>query len=178
MPVDRKQSLPDVDHDGDGLGGREDNCQFVFNPEQQDRDGDHIGDACDPDLVYADARLEASLAPSSVLVNGELRLSATVTNTGNLPATGLSVRVILPEAMTLLRSTDGIGQPCHVSGLRINCAMPAIVGPASASIALVLKPTEAGDHSVFVVADLPGDPTLDDCMVTLEGTASENAVPP
>ncbi|WP_147443426.1 DUF11 domain-containing protein [Corallococcus sp. AB011P] len=170
-PVNPKEAVPDVDHDGDGLGVREDNCPLVFNPEQQDRDGDDIGDACDPDLVYADVRLEASLAPSPVLVNDEVRLSATVTNTGNLPATGLSVRVVLPEAMTLLRSTDGTGQRCHVSGTRVICAMPAIVGIASASVALVLKPTEAGEHSVFVVADLPGDPTLEDCMVTLEGIA-------
>ncbi|WP_373692125.1 hypothetical protein [Corallococcus sp. AS-1-6] len=76
----------------------------------------------------------ASLAPSPVLVNDEIRLSATVTNTGNLAATGLSVRVILPDAMTLLRSTDGTGQPCQVYGMRVICAMPAIGGIDSTSI--------------------------------------------
>ena len=35
------------DIDGDGMANRTDNCPFVANPDQADRDGDGFGDACD-----------------------------------------------------------------------------------------------------------------------------------
>lgn len=37
------------DPDGDGVPNAEDNCPDVANPEQEDSDGDGIGDACDDD---------------------------------------------------------------------------------------------------------------------------------
>ena len=40
----------DVDFDNDGLHERYDNCPLDFNPEQEDLDGDGIGDLCDPDI--------------------------------------------------------------------------------------------------------------------------------
>ncbi|MCB9519455.1 MAG: DUF4215 domain-containing protein [Myxococcales bacterium] len=38
------------DPDGDGLRDSIDNCPDAANPEQEDLDGDHIGDACDDDI--------------------------------------------------------------------------------------------------------------------------------
>ncbi len=35
------------DDDGDGVRNGEDNCSDVYNPDQEDSDGDGIGDACD-----------------------------------------------------------------------------------------------------------------------------------
>lgn len=40
----------DIDIDGDGLHERFDNCPNEFNPEQEDLDGDGIGNLCDPDI--------------------------------------------------------------------------------------------------------------------------------
>jgi len=37
------------DQDGDGVDDDEDNCPETANADQQDTDGDNIGDACDPD---------------------------------------------------------------------------------------------------------------------------------
>jgi YVTN family beta-propeller protein len=37
------------DGDGDGVPDDADNCPLVANPDQADRDGDGIGDVCDPD---------------------------------------------------------------------------------------------------------------------------------
>lgn len=37
----------DTDPDGDGLPDGQDNCPSHYNPEQEDADGDQVGDACD-----------------------------------------------------------------------------------------------------------------------------------
>jgi len=44
MPV-----LDKTDFDGDGIKNNVDNCSAVYNPNQEDTDGDNIGDACDTD---------------------------------------------------------------------------------------------------------------------------------
>jgi hypothetical protein len=38
-----------IDLDGDGVRESEDNCPSAANPAQEDRDGDTLGNACDPD---------------------------------------------------------------------------------------------------------------------------------
>jgi hypothetical protein len=41
----------DVDDDGDAIEDVADNCSKVANADQADRDGDRIGDACDPETT-------------------------------------------------------------------------------------------------------------------------------
>ena len=36
-----------LDTDNDGIPDSEDNCPYVYNPDQEDTDGDSLGDACD-----------------------------------------------------------------------------------------------------------------------------------
>ncbi len=43
--------IPNIyDKDGDGISNENDNCPGVFNPGQEDLDGDLIGDLCDDDI--------------------------------------------------------------------------------------------------------------------------------
>tara|TARA_B100001173_G_C16030679_1_gene566687 strand:- start:280 stop:6750 length:6471 start_codon:yes stop_codon:yes gene_type:complete len=50
ITLDLTNEDDDVDHDNDGLHERFDNCPLDFNPEQEDLDGDGLGDPCDPDI--------------------------------------------------------------------------------------------------------------------------------
>ncbi len=46
------------DFDGDGVIDPDDNCSVLDNPEQEDADGDLIGDVCDPDRDTAEGDLD------------------------------------------------------------------------------------------------------------------------
>jgi hypothetical protein len=49
FPADIANGADNRDSDGDGVIDLYDNCPARFNPSQLDRDGDGLGDACDPD---------------------------------------------------------------------------------------------------------------------------------
>ncbi len=48
-----KPAAAGVDSDGDKIPDSDDNCPKIANPNDQDSDGDGIGDACDPDTAKA-----------------------------------------------------------------------------------------------------------------------------
>jgi Thrombospondin type 3 repeat len=58
---DLDAGLGTTDWDCDGICNSKDNCVFVYNPNQKDKDGNGKGDACDPKLVdssFKDSRCD------------------------------------------------------------------------------------------------------------------------
>ena len=55
-------ALENIDADNDGVYNGTDNCPDVYNPDQEDTDGDDIGDECDNcnNLVFADGDLDGN----------------------------------------------------------------------------------------------------------------------
>lgn len=47
----------EFDQDGDGIPDQLDNCPLVFNPDQQDSNGNGVGDACDPSSSFGFAEV-------------------------------------------------------------------------------------------------------------------------
>ena len=61
------QSAVNNDTDGDGIDNDVDNCPAVYNPNQYDRDGDGLGDACDPDNDNDGVHDVADMCPDTVI---------------------------------------------------------------------------------------------------------------
>ena len=54
QPVEINLIVLSNDNDGDGIVNSEDNCPNTANPNQEDYDGDNIGDVCDPNPIPSD----------------------------------------------------------------------------------------------------------------------------
>lgn len=60
--------LCDADRDGDGVANDRDTCPLTANPDQADRDGDRLGDACD---MVADDRARCPAVPAGPDLDGD-----------------------------------------------------------------------------------------------------------
>jgi Bacterial Ig-like domain (group 1)/Thrombospondin type 3 repeat len=100
-----------VDTDEDGVLHIYDNCPFVANPGQADRDGDGIGDACDEDFI-SPATLHLTPATAVNPVETEHTVTATVLDENGDPVADQTVEFRVSGGNTVSDSvtTDESGE--------------------------------------------------------------------
>jgi uncharacterized repeat protein (TIGR01451 family) len=107
------------DIDFDGVSDPDDNCPYVFNPDQADADGDGMGDVCELGIIVS-----VSASPQTVVVNGGVGELVTfnyvVTNTGALD---LDVRIQDSFGRTISTTVAAGGSRAETVVENINATM-------------------------------------------------------
>jgi uncharacterized repeat protein (TIGR01451 family) len=100
-----------------------------------------VNPASNPDR--ADLRVTLTDAPDPVGVGQNLTYTATVTNHGPGDATSVILGDLLPSSVTFVAATASQGT-CTQSGRLIICDLGRLVNGASATVTIVVTPTQAG----------------------------------
>jgi hypothetical protein len=132
-PAIRFQAIPACagggpDTDGDGVCDAVDNCVNVPNPDQADLDGDHVGDACDPNdaaINVTKVRLQRGTGNhGAATANGDLTLlSGDALNVGG----GLSIKMVdslSPTPTTITTAFTAAQCTTAAAGARVSCKSP------------------------------------------------------
>lgn len=187
----------DGDLDADGVANFSDNCPFVANPDQSDRDYDVRGDACDPcpDVSNPDSILCPAAAASIYQVqNGTIPDGASTTVTGvvtGLASNGFFMQVPTTDPMYAGAANSGIfvftgGAPTSTVGqlLRVSGTvdeffnLTEITGPSIMTMGTAAIPAP----EVLSMATLTGGAATlepyEGVLVTVGPVTVTNAAPP
>jgi uncharacterized repeat protein (TIGR01451 family) len=122
----------------------------------------------------ADLAISKSDSPDPVTVGNNVTYTITVTNNGPATATGVNVSDMLPAGETFVSVTPSQGSCTGTS--TISCALGSLANGGSATVTLVVTPTQTGGISnTASVAANELDPNLNDNSATQVTTV--NAVP-
>jgi uncharacterized repeat protein (TIGR01451 family) len=154
--------IADTDRDDDTIQDSDDNCVDTPNTNQADHDMDGQGDVCDPDddndsipdsedpnpLIAAETDVGIDKADSNdpAPTGRNLTYTLTVTNNGPDATPSVAVRDTLPSSVTFVSATPSQGT-CDApppSGNVVTCDLGAMDSEGTATVNIVVKPTQAG----------------------------------
>lgn len=138
-----------MDTDDDGVPNGEDNCTRVANADQADADDDGIGDACLPLIDERDVSL-ALKADGEPVLGRPLTVTATLRNAYPLAATGLRVKLPVPEGWALESVPES-----WVDGM---WTVDSLAKRSEVSLELKLVPGSEGDRPVVAELVTTGQP--------------------
>jgi uncharacterized repeat protein (TIGR01451 family) len=163
--------LGSSDYDNDGTTNLNDNCPFIFNPDQADADADDIGNACDS--VFANLSLAMSDAPDPVAVGGLITYTIVVNNAGPNSAQGVTVRDTLPTEVNFVSANSTQGT-CTATG-QVVCSIGTLASGASATVTISVTTTSGG---VVTNTASVGSNTTDPDLTNNSSTATTTVLAP
>ncbi|MBK8070465.1 MAG: Ig-like domain repeat protein [Rhodanobacteraceae bacterium] len=124
----------------DGVGNVCDVCPGLPDADQQDSDGDGLGDACDA----VDLSLTVADVADPVLEGRSLGYTLAVTNAGPSAATDVVLSASVPAGTSFVSAT-GSGWPCSESAGTVTCLRATLAVGAAPTVTLALTaPADAG----------------------------------
>jgi uncharacterized delta-60 repeat protein len=135
----------DADYDNDGFTNLSDNCPIVANTDQLDRDGDGIGNVCDPDMDndgvvnYAD-KFPLDPAEWADIDNDGIGDNVDTDNDNDGAIDTVDNCLMYANADQADDDHDGVGNPCDSDGPgKIDVTFNAGSGPDSSSFVVAVQ---------------------------------------
>ncbi len=101
-------------------------------------------------------------APDPVPVGNFLTYSISVTNTGALTATAITLFNDLPNSVTFVSATPSQGIGCTTAAGTVTCNLGSLTSGASATVTIVVTPTRKGtivNRASVAANERDSDPT-------------------